>query len=123
MEETVTVYDDLKRLRGPSMVPADAGWPKRHDQLGIFVHRAVKAGFNMIMRQWERLLRNDGVKVWAVSPGLTATNLGGSAGAALLAVHGQDPMKAVELVIDVIEGKHDDSVGLIVKYGGGIQPW
>jgi hypothetical protein len=104
------------------MGPADAGWPKRDDQMGIFVHRPVKTGFNMIMRQWERLLRNDGVKVWAVSPGLTATNLGGAAGAVLLAVHGQTPMKAAELVIDVVEGKHDDSVGLIVKQGG-IQPW
>jgi NAD(P)-dependent dehydrogenase (short-subunit alcohol dehydrogenase family) len=104
------------------MLPADAGWPKQDDQLGIWVGRSAKASVNMIMRQWERLLRNDGVKVWGVSPGLTATNLGGPKVAALHAIHGQDPMKASGLIVDVIEGKHDDRVGLIVKQGG-IQPW
>jgi len=31
----------------------------------------------MMMRQWHRILLNDGVKVWAVSPGFSATGLGG----------------------------------------------
>jgi NAD(P)-dependent dehydrogenase (short-subunit alcohol dehydrogenase family) len=29
------------------------------------------------MREWARLLREDGVKVWCVSPGYLATGLGG----------------------------------------------
>lgn len=32
----------------------------------------------MLMREWRRLLLNDGVKVWAISPGFLATGLAGA---------------------------------------------
>jgi hypothetical protein len=32
---------------------------------------------NMLMREWYRILKNDGVKVWCISPGILATGLAG----------------------------------------------
>ena len=43
----------------------------------ITSYRSAKTGLNMLMREWYRLLKNDGVKVWAISPGFLATGLGG----------------------------------------------
>lgn len=55
-----------------------AGWPKDVMGLGFQSYRASKTGLNMLMREWHRMLRNDGIKVWAISPGFLATNLGGA---------------------------------------------
>lgn len=55
----------------------DQGWPKPKGLNPIVSYRSTKAGLNMLMRDWFRMLRNDGVKVWAVSPGFLATGLGG----------------------------------------------
>ena len=54
-----------------------AGWPKPKEINPIDSYRSSKTGLNMMMRQWYRILLNDGVKVWAVSPGFLATGLGG----------------------------------------------
>jgi NAD(P)-dependent dehydrogenase (short-subunit alcohol dehydrogenase family) len=54
-----------------------SGWPKAQGINPIDAYRSSKTGLNMMMRQWHRILRNDGVKVWAVSPGFLATGLGG----------------------------------------------
>lgn len=53
------------------------GWPKQKEINPINAYRSSKAGLNMMMRQWHRILLNDGVKVWAVSPGFLTTGLGG----------------------------------------------
>ena len=55
----------------------EAGWPKEKMVNPITSYRSTKTGLNMLMREWTRILRNDGVKVWAVSPGFLATGLGG----------------------------------------------
>jgi NAD(P)-dependent dehydrogenase (short-subunit alcohol dehydrogenase family) len=54
-----------------------AGWPKDAGPIPITSYRSSKCGLNMLMREWHRLLANDGVKVWAISPGFLATGLGG----------------------------------------------
>lgn len=54
-----------------------AGWPKDAQINPIAAYRSSKTGLNMMMREWHRLLRNDGVKMWCVSPGFLATGLGG----------------------------------------------
>ena len=54
-----------------------AGWPKPKKLTDLMSYSSAKAGLNMMMRQWHRILLNDGVKVWAVSPGFSATGLGG----------------------------------------------
>ena len=52
-----------------------AGWPKPPIPNPVTAYRSSKTGFNMMMREWHRMLGNDGVKVWAISPGFLATGL------------------------------------------------
>lgn len=54
-----------------------AGWPKPAEINPIESYRSSKTGLNMMMRQWHRILLNDKVKVWSVSPGFLATGLNG----------------------------------------------
>ena len=54
-----------------------AGWPKETSPNPIEAYRSSKAGLNMMMRGWHRILLNDGVKVWCISPGFLATGLAG----------------------------------------------
>ena len=53
------------------------GWPKEKAMNPITSYRSSKSGLNMLMRDWTRILKNDGVKVWCVSPGWLATSLNG----------------------------------------------
>lgn len=53
-----------------------AGWPKDNLVNPIVSYRSSKTGLNMLMTQWARILKEDGVKVWAISPGFLATGLG-----------------------------------------------
>ena len=55
----------------------EAGWPKQTTNNPITAYRSSKAGLNMLMREWHRILGNDGVKVWCISPGFLATGLAG----------------------------------------------
>jgi NAD(P)-dependent dehydrogenase (short-subunit alcohol dehydrogenase family) len=74
LTETESTEENPMTKRLNSSPPA--GWPKPH--VGpLTAYRSVKTGLNMVMREWTRILRNDGVKVWAVSPGFLATGLGG----------------------------------------------
>jgi NAD(P)-dependent dehydrogenase (short-subunit alcohol dehydrogenase family) len=95
-----------------------AGWPK---SLGMPAYRASKCGMNMLMRQWFRILKEDAVKVWCVSPGYLATGLG--LGKETNAKFGaKDPALGGQFVRDVVEGKEDENVGKVVRRGGP-QPW
>lgn len=73
--------------------PEDKGWPKTGGSLGgggraalPSAYKSVKVGLNMVMREWARVLKADGVKVWSISPGFLATGLGG---------HGAGNLKSV----------------------------
>lgn len=66
----------------------EAGWPKPAGTMGLPAYRSVKTGLNMVMRDWVRILRNDGVKIWSISPGMLATGLGGV---------GPDKLRAVSI--------------------------
>jgi hypothetical protein len=64
-------------------------------------------------------LKEDGVKVWCISPGFLATGVGGERAA--LARRGLGhPSTGGKLIIAVIKGKKDADVGKIVS-GAGIQ--
>ncbi|KAF5135144.1 Short-chain dehydrogenase/reductase tropE [Metarhizium anisopliae] len=98
------------------------GWPKGGPPpISIPAYRSSKAGMNMMMREWHRTLKEDGVKVWAISPGYLATGLGGSVevnkkqGAA-------DPAIGGQFVKDVVEGHRDDDVGKVILRDR-VQPW
>lgn len=53
-----------------------AGWPKPKQVNPVTSYRTTKTGLNMLMREWTRILKEDGVKVWGISPGFLATGLG-----------------------------------------------
>lgn len=96
-----------------------AGWPKPP---GIVGYRSCKTGLNMVMREWHRLLKNDGVLVWAVSPGFLATGLGGVGAQQLSKMGAIDPSIGGEFLKEVIEGKRDEDAGKVIRKNG-VQPW
>ncbi len=126
-------------------VPA-AGWPKTggNVQTNIPAYRSAKCGMNMMMRgaskmvhisnrestdcvclsllpEWHRMLKEDGVKVWCLSPGFLATGLGGNA-EALKSLGAGDPAIAGQSVKSILEGQRDGDVGRVL-FRDGVQPW
>ena len=76
----------------------------------------------MMMLEWQRFLKDDGVKVFCISPGFLATNLGGM-GAEVLRKRGAGhPSLGGALIKDVVEGRRDDDVAKVVN-ASGVQPW
>jgi hypothetical protein len=72
-------------------------------------------------REWYRWLKEDGVKVWCISPGYLATGLGGNREKHVQ--HGAiDPAIGGRFVKDVLEGKRDGDVGKVVQREI-VQPW
>lgn len=113
---------DSENLNVPvNRVPAK-GWPKQPFELGPIAYRSVKTGLNMMMVQWRRILKEDGVKVWSVSPGFLATGLGGNK-ELLKKMGAGDPASGGKVLRDVVEGKRDGDVGLVVHTEGSVQPW
>ncbi|KAJ5788399.1 hypothetical protein N7457_003389 [Penicillium paradoxum] len=107
--------------------PNDSNIPSRSAEspkmLPFVAYRSAKAGLNMLMVEWANKLKNDGVKVWAVSPGLMATSLGGNTDT-LKRLGAQDPKIGGETIRRVVEGKRDEEVGKVVReYLSPIQPW
>ena len=77
---------------------------------------------NMLMREWVRILGNDNVKVWCISPGFLATGLNGSGGEAKKRMGALDPASGADFIRDVVEGARDEDVGQVV-HPTHIQPW
>ena len=96
------------------------GWPK--EGISLAAYRSAKTGMNMMMREWVRMLTEDGVKVWAISPGLLATGLGGHGAELLKQIGAGDPAVAGPFFRSVLEGKRDDDAGKVITREG-VQPW
>jgi len=96
------------------------GWPKPRVH-PITAYRSSKTGMNMMMREWVRILKNDGVKIWSVSPGFLATGLGGDQ-EINKKLGARDPVLGGNFVRDVVEGKRDRDVGKAIR-AGDVQPW
>lgn len=100
------------------------GWPKPNfdgTAYDIPAYRSSKTGLNMMMREWYRMLKNDGVKVWCVSPGFLATGLGSNK-EALEKMGASDPAVAGKFIQTVLEGSRDDDVGKVILRDG-VQSW
>ncbi|KAK9243113.1 hypothetical protein V1506DRAFT_545386 [Lipomyces tetrasporus] len=95
------------------------GWPKKEP--AVAAYRSSKTGMNMMMREWTRILREDGVKVWCISPGFLATGLGGNQDMNKQ-MGGLDPSIGANFVRDVVEGARDQDTGKVVRQDG-VQPW
>ncbi|KAI1212026.1 NAD(P)-binding protein [Annulohypoxylon truncatum] len=99
-----------------------AGWPKPRAGMELTMYRVVKTGLNMLMRDWTRRLRNDGVKVWGISPGFLATGFAGMAPEKWREMGALDPALGGQFIRDVVAGKRDQDVGKVIR-AMGIQPW
>ncbi|KAI1124309.1 NAD(P)-binding protein [Nemania abortiva] len=99
-----------------------AGWPKQTIGMVTTSYRSSKTGLNMLMREWRRMLLNDGVKVWAVSPGFLATGLAGIGAERLKQMGALDPAIGGHFLKDVVEGKRDHDEGKVIRRDM-IQPW
>jgi NAD(P)-dependent dehydrogenase (short-subunit alcohol dehydrogenase family) len=97
----------------------EKGWPK--PGFSVAAYRSSKAGMNMMMREWARILKQDGVKVWCISLGFLATGLGGNP-ELNKQMGAEDPVLGANFVRDVVEGAWDQDVGRVVRRTG-IQPW
>jgi len=95
------------------------GWPK--SGLSVSAYRSAKCGMNMLMREWHRILKEDGVKVWCISPGFLATGLGGNP-EGLKKMGAGDPAVAGPFIRSVLEGHRDDDVGKVITKDG-LQAW
>lgn len=100
----------------------DKGWPKPKQINPITSYRSAKTGLNMLMREWTRILREDGIKVWAISPGFLATGLGGVGKDQLVKMGAKDPSLGGQFIRDVVQGKRDQDVGKVIR-AEMIQPW
>lgn len=100
--------------------PETKGWPKP-GFLGIPAYRSSKTGLNMLMLEWHRILKGDGVKVFAISPGMLVTGLGGDP-EFLKKMGAADPSVAGPFIRSVVEGERDEDVGKVLTRDG-IQGW
>ncbi|KAI3392058.1 hypothetical protein diail_6287 [Diaporthe ilicicola] len=100
-------WGGLKHILGRINSSPEKGWPKTKELNPITSYRSTKTGLNMLMREWTRILKEDGVKVWAISPGFLATGLGGVGKEQLLKMGALDPSVGGQFIRDVVEGKRD----------------
>ncbi|RAL00773.1 putative short chain dehydrogenase [Aspergillus ibericus CBS 121593] len=97
------------------------GWPKTG--FNAPAYRSAKTGLNMLMREWYRWLKEDGVKVFAISPGYLATGLGGDPDFSRR-MGAQDPASSSvgSFIRSVIEGQRDADAGKVINKDG-VQEW
>jgi NAD(P)-dependent dehydrogenase (short-subunit alcohol dehydrogenase family) len=67
--------DEATRGLPYTVAKPPAGWPKPKT-FQFTGYRSSKAGLNMLMADFGRVFKEDGVKIWAISPGFLATGLG-----------------------------------------------
>ena len=81
----------------------------------------------MMVREWCKVLGNDNIKVFNISPGFLATGLAGKDQASrdrLKAMGARDPTLGGNFVKDVVEGTRDADEGKVVGWMvSPIQPW
>ncbi|RVX70536.1 hypothetical protein B0A52_05187 [Exophiala mesophila] len=102
--------------------PLPAGWPKSVD-FETIAYRCSKVALNMLMLDWNHKLKQDNVKVWAVGPGMLATDLGGVGKEVAQAMGAGHPRAGGDIVRRVVEGERDADIGKIVIKDGGIMDW
>ena len=120
---------EMAERRSPGWNAPSPGWPKNDRVHAIAAYRASKVGMNMMFLEWVRLLANDPVKVFNVSPGFLATGLSGIGADVMKKAGAGDPAIGGNTVRLIVEGKTDESAGKLVDGRQGhdpqadIQPW
>ena len=97
--------------------------PQGHDGGMWVVYRMSKTALNMLMVQDAKVLGKQGVKVFAVCPGLVESNLRGE-GEQQRTAGGRagDPDVSGQTILRIMEGERDADVGKFV-HKDGIRPW
>lgn len=98
--------------------------PQRFEYgLDARVYRMSKAALNMLMLQDAKTLGKQGVKVFAVCPGLVVSNLRGE-GEQERSAGGRagDPEVSGQTILGIMEGERDADVGKFIDKDGVI-PW
>lgn len=86
-------------------------------------YRASKAALNMLVIQESKEMGKDGLKSFAMCPGLVRSNLRGKSEQAVSAGGAAgDPDVSGQTILSIIEGKRDADVGKFV-HKDGIYPW
>ena len=105
----------------PLAISPPAGCPKQYT-FNVMTYRSSKAGTNMMALEWARILKNDGVKVFCLDPGLLATELGGVEPESMKAGGALDVSVGADFVVSVAEGQWDENAGRLIGKDG-VQPW
>jgi NAD(P)-dependent dehydrogenase (short-subunit alcohol dehydrogenase family) len=103
---------------------ANASDPNSLDyQLPATAYRMSKAALNMLTVQTHKEIGQQGVKVFAVCPGLVRSNLrGGDEAAVSAGGRAVDAEVSGQLFLSIIEGKRDVDVGKFV-HKDGVYSW
>lgn len=96
-----------------------AGWPKE-SMFQCPAYRASKAALNMVALEWSRILKNDGVIVHLIDPGMMKTGFGGVP-AEQKPKH-PSPSISAEFIKETVEGKHDEHKQVLLSKDG-VVPW
>jgi NAD(P)-dependent dehydrogenase (short-subunit alcohol dehydrogenase family) len=99
-----------------------AGWPKDMQGFDTIGYRCTKCALNMLMLDWNHKLKNDGVKVFGLGPGMLATNLGGLGPEAAAKLGAKHPSIGGQLIRTAVEGERDADVGKLVVRDG-VMSW
>lgn len=111
----------------PKYALAPAGeWPK--PKTLWLAYRVSKSAMNMLVAEWGRLLHNDGVAVFNISPGFLNTGLGDDRTTGEKRNKGLmgaiDPAIGGGFCADVVEGKRDGEAWPVVTLRkDAVQPW
>ncbi|KAH7145459.1 putative short chain dehydrogenase/reductase [Dactylonectria estremocensis] len=98
--------------------PANRVYPVAYD-----VYRMSKAALDMLVVQQSKHLKDKGVKVFAVCPGLVRSHLRGKTETDISASGAAgDPKVSGQTIRDIIEGRRDADVGKFV-HKDGVYPW
>ncbi|KAI0100873.1 NAD(P)-binding protein [Nemania sp. FL0031] len=101
--------------------PQPAGWPKKID-FETIGYRCSKTALSMLMLDWNHKLKEDGIKVFSVSPGFCVTGLGNVGDDVLKAMGAEHPSEGGRRLIAVAEGSRDADAGKILDKVGFL-PW
>lgn len=80
-----------------------AGWPKPYTFI-MTTYRTSKTAMNMMILEWMRVLKHDGMKIHIIDPGFLATDLGGGDVEVLRSKGAQEPIVGGMFIRTVVEG-------------------
>ncbi|KAF2453351.1 hypothetical protein BDY21DRAFT_356441 [Lineolata rhizophorae] len=78
----------------------------------------------MLIVEWNKKFRGDGVMVWGADPGRCHTGLGGFQPSAeqVKAMGLKPPEEGAEPVMQILRGEWDGNVGKVISHEG-VRPW